>query len=169
LAQEIRVDFAAVSRIARRVDLREIRLVDLSAKLLDEGGETLAANTKYQEFHEMKDQVLTVRSVYLFAVTAGEQPVAEVSATYRILYDVGGIEPVSESDISQFAFANGMHHSWPFLRQLVFDITAKIGLPPYTLPLFLVNPQVKQVPEVLADTPSERVADEPANETLGRT
>lgn len=148
MPEERKVDFAAVARIARRVDLRNIRLVDMSAKLLSEdlAQESLSASTDVSSGHDLKAGVLSVDCQYSFDVASGGKPVAQVNATYRILYEVKGPEQAAEADLSEFAFANGTYHSWPFLRQLVFDFTARIGFAPYTLPVFRFSPEVKRPP-----------------------
>jgi preprotein translocase subunit SecB len=154
---EIRqTDFAAVGRVARRVELREIRLADLSAKLMVEGANPLTAsvNLDHDCQHELLNETLLLRCNYKISLSEGEKPVAAVSATYRILYAVSGTAPIPEADLGHFAFANGIYHSWPFLRELMFDVTAKLGFTPYTLPTFLFNPQVKPA----APKPSEEAA-----------
>jgi hypothetical protein len=158
VAEQRLVDIAAVTRVARRVDLRDIRLVDLKATLLSEDREgPLSGNTEYKCSHKTEPGLLAVDCGYAFSIHVSAKQVAEIKATYRMFYDLKGSEVVADSDLSEFASTNGVYHSWPFLRQLVADHTARLGFSPYTLPVFLVSPALKAAP----DKPVAQVAQPP--------
>jgi hypothetical protein len=77
---------------------------------------------------------------------------AEASMTYHIVYELRGEEPTATSDVEHFARANGAYHSWPFVRETIFNLTAKMGFPPYTLPVLLFLPRHK--PNAPASAPA---------------
>jgi hypothetical protein len=78
---------------------------------------------------------------YHFTISSGETEVGSAVFNYLLLYELEGDEPISEEDLDDFAFANGTYHSWPFVRQLLFDLTSRMGYPPYTLPVMKFNPK----------------------------
>ena len=119
----------------------------MSAKLLSEdeitSGTLLEASTNVSSGYELRPSLLSVNCQYSFHVEAGEKLIAQVDATYRLRYEIQGTDQLAEGDLPQFAFANGTYHSWPFLRQLVFDFTSRLGFSPYTLPVFRFAPESK--------------------------
>ena len=147
------VDFIAVNRVARRVELKHIYLTQLSAKC-DPSGPTgaLVPTVDHTCSVRGKDgEVLEIACDYRFAVRSsatGEAKgavdaptVAEATIQYLLHYHLSGSDPVADADLGEFAQANGIYHSWPFLRELVFGLTAKMGYPPFTLPVFRFNPK----------------------------
>jgi preprotein translocase subunit SecB len=91
--------------------------------------------------------VLEVACSYHFTVTSAESQIVQADFKYLISYQLETEETFSEGDIAQFAFANGTYHSWPFVRQMIFDLTSRMGYPPYTLPVFKFNPKPQAKPE----------------------
>jgi preprotein translocase subunit SecB len=139
----VQVDLAAVSRIARRVDLRDIRLIDLAASLSPGEIQFLEPDVTFECSAEqpVPDRIAVVCE-YHFTVNSGSTVISDVRARYLLIYELLDLEPeIEENHLQQFAHANGTYHSWPFLRQLLFDLTAKMGLPPFTLPVFKVLPR----------------------------
>jgi preprotein translocase subunit SecB len=80
-----------------------------------------------------------------------------VRVMYLMVYEVAGNAPI-ESDVEQFAKVNAVYHSWPFLRQFLHDLTAKMGLPALTLPVF----------QVLSRTQADKTEKPPAKKVRGR-
>jgi hypothetical protein len=91
----------------------------------------------------MTNENLLVVCRYTFNVESSGSAVSEAEIVYLLTYDRDGT-PLAEEDVTQFAAANGVYHSWPFLRQLLYDLTSKMGFPPLTLPVFLVSPKATQ-------------------------
>jgi hypothetical protein len=150
------LDLAAAARVAKRVELREIRLSEISASNLAAHHGPLHPEVQHvcsPIVHE--SHLIEVLCSYDFLVKSEGDEIAKAQFKYLISYDVIGEAPVDEADLQHFAFANGTYHSWPFVRQLVFDLTSRMGYPPYTLPVFQFNPKPKQQPEETAeDEPS---------------
>ncbi len=60
-----------------------------------------------------------------------------VNATFNAQYKVtGDIGTFSDKDISVFARAVSLFHVWPYWREFVQNTTARMGLPPLTVPLY---------------------------------
>jgi len=132
------IDLAAASRISRRVSLQEIRLVEIRAtsKPGSSGTSPLVPTYDYACVPIKVDSgVIEVACSYNFKVHAAEEEMADARITYHIIYTLIGEEPAAESDIEQFAHANGAYHSWPFVRESIYSLTGRMGFPPYTLPV----------------------------------
>lgn len=135
------VDLAAVARVARNINLRDIRMIRIDATCSPSPSEALEPQISFETSSALvSEHLLNVICVYDFSVSSGGQQAASATIAYLMMYEVVG-ESVNEDDIEHFARANGVYHSWPFLRQLLFDLTSKMGFSPLTLPVFQVLPR----------------------------
>jgi preprotein translocase subunit SecB len=142
LETDRKVDLKAVARIAQRVDLRDIRLAEIVASSFKPVLGALEADLNHDcEAKQLEADAFEVICRYNFIVKTSDAEVASARFDFVILYQVSGEEAVAEFDLAEFAFANGTYHSWPFVRQLLFDLTARMGYPPYTLPVLKFNPK----------------------------
>ena len=146
------VDIVAASRIARRVDLQKIHLTEIKATCVSGAGAKGPLKPTY-EYHCFPVKVdagnIEIGCTYKFHVSSQETELANANMTYHLVYKLFGDEPTDEGDIEHFAHANGTYHSWPFVRELIFGLTSRMGFPPYTLPVmsFLPRPKPKAKPE----------------------
>lgn len=146
------VDFGAANRVSIRVELKDIRLTDMSAKcnpklkgsFLDP---TVDLDCKVVG-HE--NNALEIACDYRFAARAAEAQVAEATIKYVLVYEIRGSEPLIDEDLAEFALANGTLHSWPFLRELLYGLMSKMGYPPYILPVFHFKAKPQQ-PKIIAE------------------
>lgn len=134
--QGIDVDLSRASRIARRVELNNIIMMSLNAGIENwvQGG-TLYPVVSPACGATVHGSTVTVTCRYSFEARSGEQKVAGADISYLLIYDLLGDEACDEGDLKHFANANGIYHSWPFLRQTLFDLTVKMDLPPFKLPV----------------------------------
>ncbi|MFL6199141.1 MAG: hypothetical protein ACJ76J_08195 [Thermoanaerobaculia bacterium] len=137
------VDLAAVSRVSRNIDLQDLRVIQLVASCspAPEGPLEPQITFDCKGVLVTPDQ-LNIACDYTFNANTAGASAASVQVIYLLVYEVSG-DPPTERDVEQFARVNGVYHSWPFLRQLLFDLTAKMGLPPLTLPVFQVLPRTQ--------------------------
>lgn len=136
------VDYSAVGRISRRVELKSIRLYEISAKCEDKTAGPLEAKLESDcSVLPTQKELLEVVCDYKFSAAAAEKVVATARIKYIVSYELRGEEPLDENDLSQFALANGTAHSWPFLRECIYELTAKMGYSPYTLPVVHFRPK----------------------------
>jgi preprotein translocase subunit SecB len=142
------VDYAAVGRVAKLVELKNVRLSEIIAKSDPHAVGPLEAQLDIQcSVHSRENQVLEIVCNYKFAAHVAETEIAAADIKYLVAYDVRGTEPVADHDLAEFATANGTVHSWPFAREVIFGLTSKMGYPPYTLPVvhFRAKPAEKPV------------------------
>lgn len=67
---------------------------------------------------------------------ASGEVVADLSATFHLLYKLPLTVEEEESCFEQFAIENGVYNAWPYWRELVQTSTGRIGLPGVVLPVF---------------------------------
>jgi hypothetical protein len=157
------LDFQAIARVARWMELREIRLAEISASGAPRPRKPLEPKVTHDCIATRREgKELEVTCSYRFTVhtaardeekPATKKEIATADFKYVILYDVQTDESFSDVDIQQFAYANGTYHSWPFVRQLLFDLTSRMGYQPFSLPTFRFNPKPppKAPPEPLRE------------------
>jgi preprotein translocase subunit SecB len=152
---EIIVDFAAVGRVSSCVELKSIRLTDLSAKCNANVIGTLEPAVDQDcRVAGQESGVLGVQCTYRFTARVGETQVAEASIQYHLNYQLLGTEPLSQDDVAQFALSNGALHSWPFVREFLYDLTSRMGYPPYTLGLLHFKPKPQPQPKEVQSQPA---------------
>lgn len=131
------VDLAAVNRVAKRVELKGVRLSEISAKCDPTViGPSLMPNVDLDcKVGEHNESSLEVICNYTFAAQSEAKQAIQSTITYLLNYEVSGSESPSVEDLTEFAQANGALHSWPFVRELLYGLTSRMGYPPYTLPV----------------------------------
>lgn len=137
------IDLQAVSRVSRNIDLRDIRVIQVAASCSPAPEGSLEPQITYDcEGSIISPDQLNVVCEYTLNVNTAGVPAATARVMYLMVYDIGGDTPAGQ-DVEQFAKVNGVYHSWPFLRQFLFDLTSKMGMPPLTLPVFRVLPRTQ--------------------------
>ncbi len=161
---EVPIDMAAVGRVARRVSLQNLVLVGVAAERFPHRGAKGILDPEVHHDHRIVHQapgVLEVMSKFDFVVHQEKTDVLKATFQYRLIYAVHGTDPVEEADARVFARANGAYHSWPFVREMLFGLTAKMGLPPFLLPVLSFQPpapksQLAAPPSAPARHPKKR-------------
>jgi hypothetical protein len=78
--------------------------------------------------------MLSVACEYRFAGNAPTKAkVVEITIKYLVSYSFNTAQPLAESDVAQFAMANGTLHSWPFVREFLYALTSRMGVAPFKL------------------------------------
>jgi preprotein translocase subunit SecB len=135
------VDFAAIARVAKKAELKSVRMIEISARCETAVlGTTLvpAVNLECKP-GALSKGTFEVLCEYEFSARIDKVQVVESKITYLLAYEISGTEDPSPEDLAEFARANGTLNSWPFVREVLFGLTSRMGYPPYTLPLMHFN------------------------------
>lgn len=156
------VDFAAAGRVSQRVELKGVRVIEVSAKCEPRTivGPLEPTITHECSYVKQSSNALGVVCSYSFVANSSAARVAEASIKYYLDFDLQGDEPLAEEDLNEFAFANGTLHSWPFVREFLFGLTSKMGYPPYNLPVFHFKPRPQEKKEKAEKAPSTTSAED---------
>jgi hypothetical protein len=68
-------------------------------------------------------------------VSSKGEEVSEAKIKYLIHYRLKGEGVPSAQDVEAFAAVNGAYHAWPFVRELIFSLTSRMGFQGFTLPV----------------------------------
>jgi hypothetical protein len=142
------VDFAAVSRVSQYAELKDIRMVGVSAKC----DPKYTAPLEPEFSHECsvvgnENGVLDIICQYRFAGNAAQVKIVDIEIKYLLTYAINSPVPLAEGDITQFANGNGTLHSWPFVRELLHSLTSRMGVPAFKLGVMHFVP-TQQTPAV---------------------
>jgi hypothetical protein len=128
------VDYAAVARVSRYAELKEIRVTDVSAKCDPKYTAPLEAEFSHEcSVVGNESGTLDVSCEYRFAGSAAKQKIVDIQIKYLVTYALSAPEALSQSDLNQFANGNGTLHSWPFVREFLNGLTSRMGFPPFKL------------------------------------
>jgi hypothetical protein len=128
----------AVARIASRVELRGVRLLELIfvTKKIVAYGSPLEPSIETECVPLPSEKgFIDVACGFNFMIRSTGEEVAESKIKYLIQYKLKGEEVPTEQDLIAFSAVNGAYHAWPFVRELIFNLTARMGFQPFTLPV----------------------------------
>jgi hypothetical protein len=136
-------DMVAVARISSRVELQGIRLLELvfTTKKIVAYGSPLEPSIEPDCVPLPSEKgFINVSCGFTFMIRSTGEEVAESKFKYLIQYKLNGEEVPAEQDVIAFSAVNGAYHAWPFVRELVFNLTARMGFQPFTLPVLSFHP-----------------------------
>ncbi len=86
---------------------------------------------------------ITVRAVAARGPRSGggsRRPLIMLSirATFELRYRLPKIDQFSMRELSQFSNVNGAYNAWPYWRELIQNVSVRMGLPPLILPVFRI-------------------------------
>ncbi len=134
----------AVRELARVVQIRDVRLMEVQGSVGDARGDDRGGD------HRITLQIGADRSETdeLFAfvnievvATAEADPkrvLARLKAVYAVRYQLPAdrLKALSQEDAELFAGFNGVYNVWPYARELFQTTTAKMLLPAVVLPVY---------------------------------
>jgi hypothetical protein len=136
------VDFAAAGRVAKRSELKSIRLMAVSAQCDPKISAPLEPKVDVKcEVARYEGSTLEIVAICQFTAHTTEAQVAEATIKYLVVYEIQGSEPLAPGDLAEFATSNGTLNSWPFLREFLYGLTTDMGYAAYTLPTFHFVPK----------------------------
>jgi len=92
-----------------------------------------------------------VRALVRFALDATEarakrpRRVFWLKASFELVYKVPPTPEPSPEALRAFSQTNAVFNAWPYWREFVQNMTARMNLPPLTLPLFRVAPATSEL------------------------
>lgn len=144
----IPVDFVAAGRIAKRAELKSIRVIEISASCDPKIAAPLEPEVHVEcslAGHDTHNLEIICDCQFIARTTQAQ--VAQAKIKYLLAYEIQGTDPLAPGDVSEFTASNGRLNSWPFLRELLHGLTTKMGYPAYLLPMlhFVPKPQANKV------------------------
>jgi preprotein translocase subunit SecB len=138
------VNTTQVNRVTAAVDIGNIRLVALRAETnvreVKAPGEA-QINVNYKSglpepVHPDGSFVVFVEFNVGVMTAEDPEPKFSVMAAFEIAYRLRENTEYTEEEMKQFASTNAVFNAWPYLRETVQSILARMNLPAVVLPLF---------------------------------
>ena len=141
-----------IAPLIAAVQIRDIRLVEAgvstSVRSATEAGEIkfeVATSADVKEYN--KDEgifwVLAQIKIRLIPVEPEKDAVVSVSAAFEIKYSLPKESRFSQEQLNTFSRINGVFHAWPYWREFVQNMVARMNLPTITLPVFRLEDTTK--------------------------
>jgi hypothetical protein len=130
--------------VSDRVQIRNVRCVDLRATCDLQGKPGPLAVEYVAEASATADAEGARILVYaVFGMQAGPENVpgsvlVQVKAKLELAYDCQRVEDFNSGTLKSFAQLNGIYNAWPYWREIVQSLVARMGLPPLVVPVFRI-------------------------------
>lgn len=125
-------DIQRIARVVRVASLARVELfeVKISRPTVLPTGSQVEVEIDVAHRNGLQPDGLVVQLKFTLATKPGT---VEAEAVYSAYYDLSSA--ISEADAGVFAKHNAVFNVWPYFRELVQNFSARMGVPPLTIPL----------------------------------
>lgn len=131
--------------VSDRVSIRQVLLVETHA-IRKPRIETLPKNVTinaHVDARALRDsnalEVLARFSLRGLAKGGDDNVVLRIEAAFVLIYEVPSFDGLQPPNIKAFGEMNGIYNAWPYWREYVQSVTVRMGLPPFTVPVFRLS------------------------------
>lgn len=153
------LDFDAISKVANRVQIKEVRLQWLHAELnveVDFGDDWqekafIFWDTHLYQRHSDGDFSAIARLIVRMKeghdpsvdeeppdYDPEDQPQVELAAEYALRYSLRDFDQVTDNELEHFCHLNATANAWGYWRELMQSTTSRMCIPPLVLPVLPV-------------------------------
>jgi len=142
------IDIGKAVVVAERVALHNVRVIKSSCLLKPSGTKgpyevTLSQQEIDIQINKEKKTLVVLPSFSLNAFVINnkkDSPDFEISATFALTYTLEDLDDLSAENFQAFGHANGIYNAWPYWREFIQSMTARMGVPSLTIPVFRLSP-----------------------------
>ena len=123
------------------IDLEKIYVLAINAKLNesispDKGQPMTARLDQKARFRLVKEDLYEVVQAWQLSATAGnrKRPLLKLAFDFAVI--LRSKEKLEQDLFDIYANNNLTLNTWPYVRELIYNVTARMDLPPLTLPFF---------------------------------
>lgn len=132
--------------VSDRVQIQDVRLIRCNCRL-EPGALAPPHPPRLQAnfAHEASTQVgpdrtrITVVTRFRFSAIREEsekhEPCVGIEASFLVTYAADGLSGLGPEHFSSFGALNGVFNAWPYWRELLHNLTSRMGLPAFVLPV----------------------------------
>ena len=132
-----------VAAVVPNVELEDLRLIGVTADLRSPPPDAAVyIDLKHTSETEVLEAALLIRVNYSLEAKRSDNEAGaflKVSASFQLIYRGNNLQELGPDKLSAFADVNAVHNSWPYLRELVQSLTARMGIRPFLVPLLKVR------------------------------
>jgi hypothetical protein len=134
------------SRLIAVVQLADIRLVEVHSKnprLPDENDEIMLFHRHVSKTPAAHDagspiEIHVVLKARVAPSAEDPEPFFEVSARFELTYLVPENFEATDAELKAFGDSNAVYNAWPYFREVVQSMAARMSLPSIVLPVYRV-------------------------------
>jgi hypothetical protein len=142
-----------LSDLIAAVQLEDVRLVEAAAEAAirnpaDAGSVRLSFRTDAR-FVERAGEFFFVRATMGASVARKaepQSPLVTIRAVFELKYRLPPEIDARDEDLNEFANVNGVFNAWPYGREFIHSVSARMNLPPIVAPVFRLSDVVKRAP-----------------------
>lgn len=142
-----------IAPLIAAVQIEDIRLTEAtvrtkirSPKDVDEVDLVIDTSASVKEHHEGGPfVVLAVIDAKLVPRKSPENAAVSIKAGFELRYSLRAEFAVSRRDLNTFAQINSVFNVWPYWREFIQSMMARMHLPPVVLPVFRVREAAKRI------------------------
>ena len=154
--------------VSDRVELSDIHLIRCVSDLLSFPTETdnECEVTGHADANVDQDNntIFVVVHFNLHTANNNGEELAKISADFLLIYKAKSLDGLSKSNYDAFASYNGVFNAWPYWREFVNNMTARLKLPPLTLQVYCYGSELTTESSLLAriqeKSPTKKVTSE---------
>lgn len=140
------IDLSAVARVAEKVSLQEIYLLEAKIKSDPQDRDPRNASLELSFGSELLPQEsednLVVQCNFLVAAFHEDDPgkiFMSIEAAFIVDYLLDSSKEFDQNDLEMFARINPIYNTWPYWREFVQNLTTRMGFPALKIPLFKIT------------------------------
>lgn len=151
-----------VGAITPHVEIADVRLVRLDCRLTPSWPEGGASKIRLDLAHtsrcEQRGECLAAEvrfSLTGVSTDDASKKIVILNAAFELVYNINREVALTKQQLSAFAQVNVLYNAWPYWRELVQDMAARMGLPRLVVPVFRVARPTPDSAPVQKDRPSD--------------
>jgi preprotein translocase subunit SecB len=117
-------------------ELEQVRFIGCHSEITgtpdNENAYEVTATTECQ-VEEKEKELFVVVHLHWASKNSKDDLLSKISADYFLAYQLDDIKGLTEEHYKLFSDFSGVYHVWPFWREFVQSMTARMQLPPLTL------------------------------------
>ncbi len=130
--------------VSDRVQLKDVRLISCKCDQIPEatlGKKAYDIDYSTEVQIDKKNGYVIVTAKFnfeAFSESKTQKPVILMDASFLLAYKIENFEGLTQRGFEQFANLNGIYNAWPYWREFVQNMIARMGLPSLTIPVFRI-------------------------------
>lgn len=134
------IDMRVISRVIQHLELEDIYLLEAKIESDSSTRSPKGAELDYKfdtEIMSKKDNILYIKCTFMVMAHRKQVRVKNlmrIKATFVLKYSIEDDKKLSTDDIDNFAKINPLYNAWPYWRELVQNLTSRMGFPTLTIP-----------------------------------
>jgi len=147
-------DFKIISKVARKSKVVKVTMISGNFELAGQTSfpeKLIASLSVLGEIYNLEEKSFTAKVTITFKGVRSEDdktPKVSIVGSFILYYSLHDANEFTEDEIKIFCEVNAVYNAWPFLREYISSVLARLDLPQFALPLLkLSQTKTQNIPE----------------------